>query len=348
MCHTGPMSTRHLSLPLLLAACTAAPEDSGSTEEALTCAALGSPYTQDDTLRLNHAQALGSHNSTHQQPEMLWDDSHAYTHPPLGEQLELGVRMLELDVHLREGVGYEVFHLPVLDEETSCLLLEDCLSEIKAWSDAHPCHLPVLVWIKPKDEADVLIEDLLPQVGRTAELEAALAAVWPAERVITPDEVRGTHDTLPAALSADGWPTLGALRGRILFSLIGGGEHRDTYLAESPDLADRWLFVDMPEVTNPAAAMAKDGSPEELRAWAEAGLLVTANVDGVTSSDEDNAARLAAALEAGVNFAATDFVVPQGDSSYVAEIPGGAPARCSPVTAPAGCTAADIETTPSR
>ena len=46
----------------------------------------------------------------------------------------------------------------------------------------------------------------------------------------------------------------------------------------------------------------------------------------------------------------TDYPVPERaarwGSTYVAQIPGGNPARCNPINAPVGCTAAMIEDLP--
>jgi hypothetical protein len=253
------------------------------------------------------------------------------------------VRMMELDVHLREDVGLQVFHLPVLDEETSCLLFEDCLGELKTWSDDNPCHMPLLIWIEAKDDADIFDETLLPLLNRYSDIEAEISAVWPEERIITPDEIRSGHDTLPESLAEDGWPTLGALRGRIMFALIGDGEHRTAYLEESPGLEGRLLFVDMDDLDHPAAALAKGGEPGEQRAWVEAGLIVTDNIDGVDNSDKDNVARRDAALSAGVHFVATDILTPAEPGAYFAEIPGGQPARCNPISTPDDCAVEDIE-----
>jgi len=77
-------------------------------------------YRLDGELRLNQVQARGTHNSYHLEPADPVDESHRYSHLPLGRQLaELGVRQVELDLHLRTGVGFEVFHLPGgVDEET--------------------------------------------------------------------------------------------------------------------------------------------------------------------------------------------------------------------------------------
>ena len=40
--------------------------------------------------------------------------------------------------------------------------------------------------------------------GRHAELERLVLDSWPIDRLLTPDEVRGEHDSLPVAIASDG------------------------------------------------------------------------------------------------------------------------------------------------
>src|SRR5688572_23467590 len=112
-------------------------------------------YPLDDVLRLNHIQTKGTHNSYHIQPDNQIPEW-AYTHAPLDVQLgEQGVRKVELDIHYNNDTGaFEVYHVPLLDEKTTCRLLTDCLKVMKAWSDAHPAHHTIFIQIEPKDGFD--------------------------------------------------------------------------------------------------------------------------------------------------------------------------------------------------
>jgi hypothetical protein len=74
-----------------------------------------------------------------------------------------------------------------------------------------------------------------------------------------------------------------------------------------------------------------------------------------TRADGDNVEPFAgdtskrdAALASGAQFVSTDYPVivpgvPMTGTPYVVDIPGGTPARCNPVTAPAACASTDIE-----
>jgi len=307
-----------------------------------------SPYERDDVLRLNHVQAKGTHNSYHQEPEDPVDDSHRYSHAPLDEQLELhGVRQFELDLHYREGEGFEVFHIPIIDEDSSCQAFVDCLALVEAWSSDNPWHVPILIWLEPKDEADILDETLIEFYDRYDELEEEILSVFPRRRILTPDEVRGEHLDLPTAIAADGWPTLGALRGRVIFSLLDGELHRETYLGDALDLAGKLLFVGASSPTDPFAAMFKinnaQSESQRVQELVQGGFIVTSNVDGCGNPATENATKLADSLAAGFHYGSSDFPAPVAGYDYWFDLPNGAPARCNPVFPAESCTSVDIE-----
>ena len=311
-------------------------------------------YPLDDVLRYNHVQARGTHNSTHIEPEFPVDPSHEYTHLALSDQLQLqGVRQFELDLHYRNDGVIEVFHLPAVDEDTTCRRFTDCLQELKDWSNANPLHTPITIWMELKDELDALTVDYDVFDGRIHTVEEHILSVLPAFRVLTPDEVRGSHPTLPDAIAADGWPTLGALRGRFVFSLLESGAHRDEYLAAHPGLEGALLFVNGNDGTQPWDAMFKINNAQSdfdtVQERVSAGFVVTCNADSADSDPADNAAKRDASLASGAQYLSSDRpAADSGGDGYWLEIPGGTPARCNPVSAPAACTAADVESLPAR
>jgi len=137
------------------------------------------------------------------------------------------------------------------------------------------------------------------------------------------------------------------VRGRGLFALLDSGEHREAYTDGAPSLEGRLMFVDADGPEDPAAAVFKINNPvndaDEIRSLVEAGFLVGSNADGVDATDEQNRARRDAGLAAGVHFLSSDIPAPVEGRDYWLEIPGGAPARCNPVTAPLDCTPEALE-----
>ncbi len=337
--------------PLLFAATTALPltgcGDEDTSEETppvpVACLPASSDHDQDDRLRLNHLQARSTHNSYHIEPEGNSLDDWHYTHLPLDQQLEIqGVRHFELDLRLNAELEvFEVYHLVLIDEETTCRLLTDCLATLRGWSDLHCSHHPIVVQLELKDSQPADVEAYF------AKLHAALLAAWPVERIITPDAVRGDHPSLAAAVAIDGWPTLGGLRGKVLFMLDDGGAFQEAYTRGHQHLEERLIFA-QGHPDQPFAAVAVINDPvsgaSAITTAVEAGLLVRTRADsGSVEPLNEDFARQQVALDSGAHFVSTDYPAPVGYTDYWLDIPDGTPSRCNPVTSPTGCESRAIE-----
>jgi hypothetical protein len=336
---------------LALLACTTDDKGGPGAPEPPACGIEGTPdwrdtpgYARDGELTWADIQARGTHNSYHQEPDQVLDASHAYTQPPLDEQLaDLGVRQIELDLHRREGGGFDVFHLPGIDPRSSCPTLEECLAQLCVWSAGHPEHVPALVWFEPKDDLDALTPGYDVFDGGTAELEAAILDVFPRDRIYAPDDWKRGEADLGSATAALGPPTLGEVRGKTVFALLDSDQHRADYLAESPDLTGRLLFPDADDPTDSFAALRKDAGPEEMPALLAAGLVVTDYIDAADHTDEENAAERDAGLASGLQYASSDYPAPIEGRDYWMDLPAGDPVACNPVAAPTDCVAEDVE-----
>lgn len=296
-------------------------------------------HAKDASLRMNHVQMLATHNSYHirleQAPISDWD----YFFDPIATQLEdQGVRGLEIDLQFDlDTREYQVFHIPFADPGTTCLRFDDCLAEIRRFSDAHPGHHPMFVQIELKAEIDETVVD-----ARLDLIDAQIRAVFPPELLVTPDDVRGTHATLRDAVTTDGWPTLAAARGRTMFAFDCD---RDLCLryAHGGNLDGRVLFADSDPADGFAAVMIANGANDAARELVEQGFIVRVFADSAASVLDGEGNELPAALATGAQVISTDFPVARPDTDYVASIPGGTPSRCSPVSAPLDCETSDIE-----
>jgi len=303
-------------------------------------------YPLDDQLRLNHLQAKGSHNSYHIQPDsdlLAW----CYTHAPLADQLaKEGVRAVELDVRLNDAEGYfEVFHLALIDERTTCRRFTDCLSAIKDWSDAFPAHHPILIQLEVKDTFSLLVD---PNAYWQS-LEGEIFSVFPRDRVITPDDVKGSTPSLREAIQNTGWPTLGEVRGEVLFFLDQATDFRTHYTHGDKDLDGRAMFVDASfDTPRPydAVYILNDPGPsaQSIKDAVAAGFLVRTRAD----SDSEEAAahdttRRDLALASGAHIISTDYPAPVAGVDYHVDIPEGTPSRCNPLSAPSACSNQAIE-----
>ena len=304
---------------------------------------LPPPYPNDDLLLLSHIQMKGTHNSYHKWPPpgTIMPDYY-YSMPPLEEQLHFhGIRQFELDIHLDPNTGeLLVYHAPVFDAETTCTSLQACLHRMKLWSDLYPGHHALVVMIEPKDDVD-----LADFKGKYDLIENDILQIWPRERIIAPDDVRGDCATLQDAVLEKGWPTLGQTRDKALFVLLDSGIHRDLYLEESPTSQGRILFPMAKNTEEPFAAfIAMDdpvGSFDKIQHAVAQGFVVRTRSD--TDPLNSDPARVQAAIDSGAQCLSTNFPAPTESIDWFLELPGGTPSRCNPISAPDWCTPSDIE-----
>jgi hypothetical protein len=364
---------------------------------ASTAPATSAPMTTEPPpqLAINEMQVIGSHNSFHVKPQPAafeaisavspeLAESIEYTHRPLTEQLEqFGIRQFELDVFADPDgglysnraanavigldpvapepelrlPGYKVLHTQDFDYETTCLTLVACLTEIEAWSSAHPDHLPVMIMVEVKtqsvpeaaaaDGLELTID--LPwtvPVPITPELldalDAEITAVFDADQLITPDDVRAGAPTLEAAVLDTGWPSIDDSRGKVIFALNNTGEMRSLYTQGRPSLEGRPMFTSATP-GDPDAAFVRFDDPNSpgIDEAARAGYLIRTRTDSPTADARNNdTSTRDAAFASGAQFLSTDYYEPSEyfDSPYVVRFANGAVARCNPVTAPPTCS----------
>ncbi len=360
---------------------------------SLLLVACGSDKASDD-VRLNHLQIVGTHNSYHvQMPadvlqvistfDPVFAKQAEYGHAPLGQQLQAGIRSVELDAYADPAggrysgrqymaafgksevsgldqlsqPGFKVLHAPEADFLSTCWTLNSCLTTIRDWSDANPDHLPVMVFIQPTDAP---VPDPLkvnfPQpwpIGR-AELDALdqeILAVFSRDRIVTPDDVRGNAATLRDAVTTKGWPTLDASRGKVLFAMIDDtGKKRDAYIDANGSLAGRVMFT-TPDSDQPDAAIIKLDDPvasyEQITALVRAGFIVRTRADADTNEARvGDTRRRDLALTSGAQVISTDYALSPAPFGrpYQVTLPSGGLFGCNPVvTSPSRCSEAKLE-----
>lgn len=293
-------------------------------------------YPLDDVLRFHHLQTKSTHNSFHVETEGNTLEDWNYTHAPLDVQMgEQGVRHVELDIRFNEDLGiFEVYHLPILDEQTTCREFTKCLSVLKKWSDGHRAHHMIVVQLEMRSAlADETAEPYFDA------LHKEIRSVWPEDRLFTPDELQGDFPTLRDAVKTNGWPTLGELRGQLMFTLDDAETNRQFYTRNLTSLAGRIIFANSAP-SDPWAAIAILNNPvtnaQAISEALAANLLVRSFVDASVEVRQ-------AALDGGVHFMTTDYPAPVAGMDYWFDLPGGTPSRCNVVTAPAECTSEAIE-----
>lgn len=338
-------------------------------------------------LKLNQIQVIGTHNSYHAgiapNESKVWQtkfaDAYAgldYQHPPLTDQLNGGVRQLELDIfadtaggryahpsgpamaaaaHLPpdapfdpDGLmlkpGFKVMHVQDVDYRSNCQPFIACLQQLRAWSDAHPGHTPLFILVETKQDMPKKIKLTEPERFTSATmdaLDAEIRSVFAPGRMVTPDDVRGKYATLNEAVLAGNWPTLDASRGKVVF-LLDQHTNGPVYLEGHPSLRGRVLFTNA-EPGEPDAAFIErnDGTTQDINTLVRAGYLVRARTDSDTREARANDTSVRDRMIAsGAQILSTDYPAAEPakwEGHFSVALPGNVVARCNPVNTTQSC-----------
>lgn len=226
------------------------------------------------------AEALEEFRTAHPN-DVTMGEALSYRYTSLTDQLDRGVRSLEIDLNadpeggaysdpaayrlLRaQGVGdllpfdpaplakpgLKVLHMPDIDFRSSCPTFRTCLAQMKTWSDSNPGHVPIFVMLEAKVQALGILPgsaEVPPFTSETYDLiDRDILDIIGRENVITPDDVRGAHSRLEDAVLAGEWPSLAQARGKFVFLLITatGKDGASDYLIGHPGLRERVAFLD--------------------------------------------------------------------------------------------------------
>ncbi|HEY4311744.1 MAG TPA: Ca2+-dependent phosphoinositide-specific phospholipase C [Pirellulales bacterium] len=309
----------------------------------LPAAQLAAQTPAKDGLRLNQIQVLGTHNSYHVRPPAAilkaaiamrkeakeWD----YSRQPLDEQLDRGVRSFELDLNLSDK-GWQVMHVPGFDPGSTVPTFTDALVVVNRWSKAHPRHVPISLLLELKEEGFQLNKAYRrPTASDVLRLDEEIRAALPAERMLTPDDVRGDHKTLWDAVHNGGWPTLADAAGKVFVILHENGANRDAYLDGHSALEGRAMFVES-NLGQPHSAVLIRNNPTDpqIDDLARAGYLIRTRVD---SQGDIRADRRKRALASGAHILTTDYPRGEIEGDRAFALPEDAPAQANPITRPA-------------
>ncbi|WP_372757189.1 phosphatidylinositol-specific phospholipase C1-like protein [Mariniflexile sp.] len=308
-------------------------------------------------IRLNNVQVIGSHNSYKIPIEkplfnylLSLDSTKAkalqYGHVSLVEQLNLGLRNLELDVfhdplggHFSNPKGLEIvkkmgseplkfdedrklkqpglkmFHVQDIDFRSHHLLFKEGLEALKNWSEANPNHSPVFILINAKDQKVAGTREPLTFTKAALDsIDIEIKSVFSDKKLITPDLMRSDFETLEAAILTKGWPSLKTLKGRFLFVLDEKEDKINSYLEGHPSLKNRVLFVNSKE-GNPEAAFRIVNNPvndfDYIKDLVSKGYLVRTRADADTKEARTNSyEKFEKAKASGAQVISTDYYVP--------------------------------------
>ena len=290
-------------------------------------------------LNINHIQFVGSHNSYKRampngfvkqlmkvNPKVM--ESLEYEHIPLAEQLDLGIRKLELDVfYVAREDSFLVGHVQQIDMNSNCTTLRICLNQIIAWSQKNPSHAPI--WISFNTKDDYIFGLTSPETfSPTAfNLMDSIIEEMLGEKLIRPRDIVDLQ-----------WPLLEEARGKFILILDEGGPKRDMYYE---GWQQRPMFTNAPE-GHPANAIMIINDPigqfEEIQRLVKAGYMVRTRADADTREARDNdTRRRAAAFASGAQAISTDYYMPATHFGNQYQVILPEPIQCNPVIAPQIC-----------
>lgn len=342
----------------------------------LSTALFFSANAQNEALRLNQIQVIGSHNSYKMAIEpQLFDFLQSkdttngmkglqYEHISITDQLNLGLRNLEIDVYAdtkggqyahpkgldlvasnipydpdgkMNNPGFKVFHVLDIDFRSSTLTFEDCLQEIKNWSDANPGHTPIFITLEPKDgetnRFGTTPESFTPALFDA--LDEVIEKGLGSDKLITPDMVRGKYKTLEEAVLKNNWPALEKAKGRFLFVLDDSGKKKEMYMQNHPSLKNRMIFVNAAPGIPEAAVMFRN-NPEDptIIDLVKKGYIIRTRADNSTEEARKNDySHFEMAQKSGAQIISTDYYQPSAlfESSYKVQFDDGNYEKINPV-----------------
>jgi hypothetical protein len=247
------------------------------------------------------------------------EEALSYTHPPLTDQLEAGMRSLEIDVyydpsggrftqpathrtlskqpgtmllsHDTTGLntpGFKVLHIPDFDFRSHCPTLRQCLGELRDWSIDHPQHIPLFILMEIKQQSLSFLPEAtqaLPFDKRAMDaLDAEILEVLGRDKIITPDDIRDTFPTLESAVLAGNYPTLKNSRGKFIFLMLPAIDEdaASAYWEGRPSLEGRVMFVRSSPGTPRSAFLLLDNAilrQEDIQKRVAEGYLVRTRAD---------------------------------------------------------------------
>lgn len=308
--------------------------------------------------------------------EVSFAESLNYEFPVFGDQLDAGIRSLEIDVYhdptgnrfnrpvpytiLKEkGVenllafdsivlkapGFKVQHISDIDFRTNYSTFEEALLSLKKWSLAHPQHIPIFIMIETKDQGIPIFPnsaEVLPFTEETFdELDQTVLSLLGRDKLIVPDDVRGSFETLNKAVRAQNWPSLDKSKGKFVFLLTpssaGISNGNVTYVKNHPSLKGRAMFVQSQPSDEFGAFILMDNSimrQNEIKSLVNEGFLVRTRADIETYEAKiNNYSRAKSAFESGAQIISTDFYKKGNlyNTTYMVQLPGEKEFRLNPV-----------------
>ena len=295
-----------------------------------------------------------------------------YEHAPLEKQLDMGLRNLELDVFhdpqggrytqpkgiemIKKGgnpnftfdtenklaiPGLKMFHVQDIDFQSHYLVFAEALQALKKWSNAHPDHHPIFILVNAKDAPVPNTVRPLPFTATALDsIDLEIRTHLGLEKLIIPDQVKGSFASLEQGVLNGNWPALDQARGKFLFVLDESEEKIRTYLTKKPGLANAVFFVNLKE-GNPEAGFRIINDPVKNETYIQElvrkGYMIRTRSDsGTEEARTEDYTQFEKAKSSGAQVISTDYYLPSQlfKSTYKVSFEGNRYERANPVLNP--------------
>ena len=294
-------------------------------ESSFTAFDLEKAYA--DGVKFNEVSFIATHNSyqTAGTPAMkslyeglskltfglVYKDYGRFTNDFITDQLELGIRSLEIDLEVNIQDGKTQFiccHSPVLDMGSTCYDMALAMKEIKLWSDNNPGHLPITIIIEPK-KFYCPMDNLTPFSLKYAREFDAFLKESLGDMLMTPADMLGDYASFADMRAADGWPTLKETTGKVMV-LLHDTTVSGAYIRQDEAIRTQAMFpmvrysgVDKPYASFVLLNKVSDAIKYSEEVVKEKKCVVRTRVDSISDRQEDT---LGTILQSGVQILSTD------------------------------------------
>lgn len=213
----------------------------------------------EDGVKLNEIAILGTHNSYQtlatKETRLLMNIIDTITFKKLGldtfdfemdtltEQLEMGIRNVEIDIETlekQEKIEFKVTHNTIVDNASSAYDFKKAMEEIKLWSDNNPGHIPVIIIIEPKGFVIEVNGMKKFSLDYAKELEKVLADTL-GDSLLTPADMLREYSSFKEMRENDGWLTLKEAQGKIIV-LLHDCDVTESYIALDESIKTQKMF----------------------------------------------------------------------------------------------------------
>jgi len=213
----------------------------------------------EDGVKLNEIAILGTHNSYQRlataETRFAMNIIDTITFKKLGlntfdfemdtltEQLEMGVRNVEIDIETLDKdnkIEFKVTHNSFVDNASSAYDFTKALQEIKMWSDNNPRHIPVIIIVEPKSFVIEINGMKKFSLEYAKELDKIVGDTL-GDSLLTPEDMLRDYQSFKEMRENDDWISLKEAQGKILV-LLHDCDVTESYIALDETIKTQKMF----------------------------------------------------------------------------------------------------------